>query len=204
MIRVFIVASALALRAGLRAMATTPAIDIVGEAVALPGQAMGLAGVDVLLLGDDAQLADATRIFGGEGVPALVVLTDDDRVAVTLRSLALHGWGIVSPEADSAELQATIGAVAQGLVVLPPVMAERLFNSPPAIAVEPIIEALTAREREVLDLISQGLSNKLIANRLQISEHTVKFHVSSIFTKLGATSRTEAVSLGARQGLITL
>ncbi|MCG8351237.1 MAG: response regulator transcription factor [Chloroflexales bacterium] len=204
MIRVFIVASALALRAGLRAMATTPAIDIVGEAVALPGQAMDQAGVDVLLLGDDTQLADATRIFGGEGVPALVVLTDEDRVAATLRSLALPGWGIVSPEADSAELQATIGAVAQGLVVLPPVMAERLFNSPPTIEVEPIVEALTAREREVLDLISQGLSNKLIANRLQISEHTVKFHVSSIFTKLGATSRTEAVSLGARQGLITL
>jgi len=65
-------------------------------------------------------------------------------------------------------------------------------------------EALTAREREVLELLSQGLPNKLIARRLQISEHTVKFHVSSIYAKLGATSRTDAVSRGVRRGLITL
>jgi DNA-binding CsgD family transcriptional regulator len=65
-------------------------------------------------------------------------------------------------------------------------------------------EALTSREREVLELLSQGLPNKLIARRLQISEHTVKFHVSSIYAKLGATSRTDAVSRGVRRGLITL
>jgi len=65
-------------------------------------------------------------------------------------------------------------------------------------------EALTAREREVLELLSRGLHNKLIARRLQISEHTVKFHVSSIYAKLGATSRTDAVSRGVRRGLITI
>ncbi len=65
-------------------------------------------------------------------------------------------------------------------------------------------EALTAREREVLELLSRGLPNKLIAHRLQISEHTVKFHVSSIYAKLGASSRTDAVSRGVRRGLITL
>jgi DNA-binding NarL/FixJ family response regulator len=66
------------------------------------------------------------------------------------------------------------------------------------------VEALTAREREVLELLSRGLPNKLIARRLQISEHTVKFHVSSIYAKLGASSRTDAVSRGVRRGLITL
>ena len=65
-------------------------------------------------------------------------------------------------------------------------------------------EALTAREREVLELLSRGLPNKLIARRLQISEHTVKFHVSSIYAKLGASSRTDAVSRGVRMGFITL
>jgi DNA-binding NarL/FixJ family response regulator len=65
-------------------------------------------------------------------------------------------------------------------------------------------EALTVREREVLELLSRGLPNKLIARRLQISEHTVKFHVSSIYAKLGATSRTDAVSRGVRRGLITI
>jgi DNA-binding NarL/FixJ family response regulator len=65
-------------------------------------------------------------------------------------------------------------------------------------------EPLTLREREVLEMLSRGLSNKMIARRLSISEHTVKFHVSSIYTKLGAASRTDAVSRGVRRGLITL
>jgi DNA-binding NarL/FixJ family response regulator len=63
---------------------------------------------------------------------------------------------------------------------------------------------LTAREHEVLELVGLGLSNKLIARQLQISEHTVKFHVSSISNKLGASSRTDAVRRGLRHGLITL
>jgi DNA-binding CsgD family transcriptional regulator len=67
----------------------------------------------------------------------------------------------------------------------------------------PLDEPLTARELEVLQLLSQGLSNKLIARKLQISEHTVKFHISSLYTKLGASSRTDAVNRGARSGLIS-
>jgi DNA-binding NarL/FixJ family response regulator len=63
---------------------------------------------------------------------------------------------------------------------------------------------LTSREMDVLQLLAQGLPNKIIANRLHISEHTAKFHVSSIMTKLGAASRTEAVTLAARRGLLTL
>ena len=65
-------------------------------------------------------------------------------------------------------------------------------------------EKLTAREREVLQLVAQGLANKQIGGRLSISLHTVKFHVASILAKLGAMSRTEAVTLGARRGLVTL
>lgn len=65
-------------------------------------------------------------------------------------------------------------------------------------------EKLTAREREVLQLVAQGLANKQIGGRLSISLHTVKFHVASILAKFGAMSRTEAVTLGARRGLVTL
>jgi DNA-binding NarL/FixJ family response regulator len=65
-------------------------------------------------------------------------------------------------------------------------------------------ERLTPREREVLELLGQGLSNRQIAQRLGISEHTAKFHVGSLSGKLGASSRTEAVSRGIRRGLITL
>jgi DNA-binding NarL/FixJ family response regulator len=70
---------------------------------------------------------------------------------------------------------------------------------------EPVLyEALTPRELEVLDLVAEGLSNRAIAARLEISEHTVKFHVSSLFAKLGAENRTDAVRRGVRLGLITL
>jgi DNA-binding NarL/FixJ family response regulator len=68
----------------------------------------------------------------------------------------------------------------------------------------PLEEHLTRRELEVLEVLAEGLSNRAIATRLQISEHTVKFHVSSIFAKLGAENRTDAVRLGVRRGLITL
>src|SRR5215217_5697573 len=78
-----------------------------------------------------------------------------------------------------------------------------LLSEPPA-AVEELSEPLTAREGEVLGLLGRGLSNKMIARELHISEHTVKFHISSIFSKLGVSNRAEAVSQGARYGLISL
>jgi DNA-binding NarL/FixJ family response regulator len=68
----------------------------------------------------------------------------------------------------------------------------------------PILEPLTTRELEVLDLVSQGLSNKAIARRLGISDQTVKFHVATIFDKLGVANRTEAARLALRQGLISM
>lgn len=201
MTRVFIAAPSLALRAGLRAMLASETIAVVGEAVALSERAADMAGIDVALIGDEALLADAARVVA-DGAPAIVALAADERAATTLRGLGLRGWGVVAPEADRAELQAAVVAVAQGLVVLPPLLVERLFNQRPPVA--DLAEPLTAREREVLELLGQGLPNKLIAGRLQISEHTVKFHISAIFAKLGASSRTDAVSRGARQGLITL
>ena len=73
-----------------------------------------------------------------------------------------------------------------------------------SVQLEATDDVLTTREHEVLELVSQGLSNKLIARQLQISEHTVKFHIASVSAKLGASSRTDAVRLGLRKGLITL
>jgi DNA-binding NarL/FixJ family response regulator len=74
----------------------------------------------------------------------------------------------------------------------------------PAAAIQELSEPLTARESEVLGLLGRGLSNKMIARELHISEHTVKFHISSIYSKLGVSNRAEAVSQGARHGLISL
>jgi DNA-binding NarL/FixJ family response regulator len=109
----------------------------------------------------------------------------------------------VPPDAPPEELAAAVSAAAQGLIVLHNPMTGRLFQEPAA-SVEELSEPLTARESEVLDLLGRGLSNKLIARELHISEHTVKFHVSSLYAKLGVNNRAEAVSQGARHGLISL
>jgi DNA-binding NarL/FixJ family response regulator len=133
-------------------------------------------------------------------------MSDSSRVASLLRPAGLYGWGIVPPDAAPDTLRAALEAVAVGLAVLPQPAANHLLEQQPAVAAldgQPEAEALTAREQEVLLLLSQGLPNKLIARELGISEHTVKFHVSSLYAKLGASSRTEAVSRGARRGLIS-
>jgi DNA-binding NarL/FixJ family response regulator len=124
--------------------------------------------------------------------------------------LRLRGWAIVSPEAPASELQAAVTAAAQGLIVLPTLLLDQLLGTRGPALVQTLDlgsdlpqEPLTSREQEVLEFLSQGLSNKMIARELQISEHTVKFHISSLYTKLGTSTRAEAVSRGARLGLIT-
>jgi DNA-binding NarL/FixJ family response regulator len=123
-----------------------------------------------------------------------------------------HGvaFGVLPREATPEEITASLTAVAGGLVVLDRRVAGELLAAgeripaPVTEAPETVGEPLTARELDVLQLLAQGLPNKIIANRLRISEHTAKFHVSSIMTKLGAASRTEAVTLAARRGLLIL
>jgi DNA-binding NarL/FixJ family response regulator len=112
--------------------------------------------------------------------------------------------------ANATEIAAAIEAVAAGLIVIHPAEAQwlpafspREADSAPA-DVAPLPEALTPREIEVLQLLSAGLGNKEIAARLNISEHTAKFHVASIMGKLSAASRTEAVTLAIRHGLILI
>ncbi|MCS6882577.1 MAG: response regulator transcription factor [Oscillochloridaceae bacterium] len=197
MTTVFIVAPTPALRAGLQAMLTDEGLEVTGTA---PAPSPGILADVVLVAGEDPG-AVARAIASEEGA-ALVALSADARLPGLLRALPLPGWAIVAPDASPEELRAAVHAAAQGLVALPRPMLEHLAGS--RVAAEPPVESLTPRETEVLTLLSEGLPNKQIALRLQISEHTVKFHIASIFAKLGATSRTEAVSIGARQGLITL
>lgn len=196
MTTVFIIAPTPALRAGLRAMLAGGGLEVVGEAA---GAALAPVA-DVVVAAGDNPAAVGRALAGDEGA-ALVALSDDPRLPSLLRAMPLRGWAVVSPDAGPDELAAAVGAAAQGFVAVPRQLADQLAPRP---AGEPPAEPLTAREAEVLGLLSQGLPNKQIALRLQISEHTVKFHIAAIFAKLGAGSRTEAVSIGARQGLITL
>lgn len=204
MIRVLIVAPTPALRAGLRALLTAAnveIIDAIGSLVDLSGIA---ADIDVILAADESVLADADQVLAEEPRYAALLLSDDARQADVLRGLPLTAWGILTHDVGAAELAAALHAVAQGLIVLAPNLAARLLQARQSPVEEPTGEPLTARERDVLELVSQGLSNKQIAQKLHISEHTVKFHLSSLFAKLGVSSRTEAVNRGARQGIITL
>lgn len=139
-------------------------------------------------------------------VPAVAVVDDEPQSAA---ALAAGARGAVLRSADGASLWAALIAVRQGLTVLDAAFAPAAAPgaaapaSPAARRLRPG-EELTAREREVLALLSRGLSNKQIAGELAISEHTAKFHVNAILGKLGAASRTEAVVLAVRLGLIAL
>jgi DNA-binding NarL/FixJ family response regulator len=205
--RVFIVAPAPIIRTGLRSMLASvdgSDVRVVGEASSPAGPDLepALSEADVVLVADEEMLEETALAVAEDGTQALVVLSEDDHVASRLRLLPLRGWGVVVPDAPPEELGAAVAAAARGLIVLPRPLTERLLQEPAPL--EELSEPLTAREREVLELLGQGLSNKLIARELHISEHTVKFHVSSFYSKLGVNNRAEAVSQGARHGLISL
>ncbi len=202
--RVFVVAPTPMVRAGLRSMLEAADLVVVGEAgsPAEPVPEPSFSAADVLLVADEELLEETALAVAEDGTQSLVLLSDDEASASRLRDLSLRGWGIVPPDAPSEELGAAVTAAAQGLTVLPKSLAEQLLAEPAV--VEALSEPPTAREREVLGLLGQGFSNKMIARELHISEHTVKFHISSLYAKLGVSNRAEAVSRGARHGLISL
>ena len=203
--RAFVVAPAPVTRAGLRSMlanAEGTDVRVVGEASS-PTDSSELSEADVVLLANEELLEEASFAVAEDGTQALVLISEDEHAVSRLRAMQIRGWGVVPPDAPPEEVAAAVAAAGQGLTVLPKAVTERLLHEPAASA-EELSETLTAREREVLDLLGHGLSNKLIGRELHISEHTVKFHISSLYAKLGVNNRAEAVSRGARYGLISL
>ena len=133
------------------------------------------------------------------GVP-VVALLNNPAQAADARAAGVSGF--LSGDIDSDGLMAAITAAAQGLIVVAPPLLDALLPSSNAASAP--VEALTPREREVLQLLAEGLPNKTIAARLEITDHTVKFHVNAIMGKLNAQSRTDAVVKATRLGLIIL
>jgi DNA-binding NarL/FixJ family response regulator len=133
-------------------------------------------------------------------IPVLALLADGDAVAAAWNAGVR---ALVPRRSPASTLIAALHAAAAGLVVIDLDAAGRVV-APAAPLGTALAENLTTREREVLQLLAQGLPNKTIARELGISEHTVKFHVNAILAKLGAQSRTEAVVLASRAGLILL
>jgi DNA-binding NarL/FixJ family response regulator len=214
-IRVLVAADSLIVRAGLEALITTsPVLRVVGSAnlETLTQQVEQLQPDVVLLEWEDTEESALPLLPGSSSDqalvthPAIVVLLDDWQQAAIADLLRSGILGILPAEATTGEILGAIQAAAIGLVVLHPDLADTLL--PASVTPRPLPDAsqqaLTSREVEVLQMLAEGLGNKAIARRLSISEHTVKFHIGSIFSKLHASSRTEAVILGARQGLILL
>lgn len=211
-----VIAPSLALRAGIRALLSADGMverlfpfEVVYEAASMAEFARAAPAVEVLVIAAEAASeASLQRIPQGDEVRLAVLLLSDERsVAQSLLDLPLRGWGILPLDSSAEELQAALLAVHQGLVVGTQGLFAPALSQPQLTAGHqpaPLEEPLTERESQVLQLLAHGLANKQIALALNISEHTVKFHVSSIYSKLGATNRTEAVRAGVQRGLVLL
>jgi two-component system nitrate/nitrite response regulator NarL len=140
------------------------------------------------------------RGMGPAAPPAVAVVADEIDAR---EALAAGARAALPRDADGESLAAAVRAVVQGLIVLDDSFAAALLRDAPT-APSDLVESLTPREAEVLQLLTQGLPNKAIAQRLGISDHTVKFHVNAILGKLGVQSRGEAIVQAVRLGLVAL
>jgi DNA-binding NarL/FixJ family response regulator len=199
-IRLLIAARSAVVRAGLEALAaSSPAIELVGAYPDL--SAVDDLRPDVVL----AAVAAGEIHVPRDGVnPAYVLLAGETPPPWTHEALRAGVRAVLRRDASVSEILAAVEAAAVGLAVIDPQELESLL--PAAALARGSVESpsLTARELEVLAMMAEGAANKTIAWKLSISEHTVKFHVASVLTKLNASTRTEAVTIGIRRGLVML
>lgn len=207
-IRVLIVADDPLARAGLATLlADRPGLALVGQVAGQTAEDdtlldhLDVYRPDVILwdLGWDGEELEID--FADLPVPVLVLLP---QAALAAGARAAGAQGLLLRDGDGDLLQTSLEALVQGLLVLEPALADHLYPAGRAEGLPQPAEPLTLREEEVLALLAEGLSNRAIGQALDISEHTVKFHVNAIMTKLDAQSRTEAVVRATRLGLILL
>ena len=146
---------------------------------------------------EDAELAQEYPV---------VLLSEQPKTAWPSKALRAGARAVLPHDVAPEQLRAALEAAAAGLVVIHPSELDTVLSAAigPSAPLDELLEPLTRREREVLQMLAAGLANKEVAARLAISDHTVKFHVASILGKLGASTRTEAVSAGIRRGLVML
>ena len=162
------------------------------------------AELDVIVIDSDS-IRDLS--LGPISEAAIVLLSEVHDARSVARLLRIGVRAFLSRASDPENVLSAINAVYDGLVLLNTATAERLaavYGDQPLEDEDEVSEEITSRETEVLRMLAEGLANKEIGARLGISEHTVKFHISSILDKLGASTRTEAVTLGIRRGLIPI
>jgi len=211
-IRVVVAATSAVRRGGLEAIVRAD------SSFQLSGSALSLLGLDArareirpdVVVADlahpDPQFASTVALLEEASI-AVVALIDEPDPGWASRALRAGLHAILPRESSASEILSAIRVARSGLVLLDPEVAREVASqtrSHSAESAPETLEELTPREIEVLRLMAEGFGNKVIASRLGISDHTVKFHISSILAKLGAASRTEAVTLGIRMGLILL
>jgi two-component system, NarL family, response regulator YdfI len=207
-IRVFIVAATSLARAGLQSLAAARDIEIVAS---VPNfDSLAAQWPDVVLVEASGREFDSILNSVAESQlaseAAIAILSDRAEPGISARALRAGVRAILPSDISSEQLIAALKAAAAGLVVTHPaeIAAMLPVAEPASRALAELAEPLTPRESEVLQMLASGLANKEIAARLAISEHTVKFHVASILGKFGASTRTEAVSIGIRRGIVLL
>jgi two-component system nitrate/nitrite response regulator NarL len=201
-IRALLVADDPIARAGLAALLEgEPKVELAGSGTLAQAAALVAGEEPEVLCWDPGERADgaARLLAAAAGRPIVALVGRTDAGAELLRA-GIHA--LLGREATGAALAAALRAAASGLSVLAPRLASAWLRPPAPLAGG--ADALTPREREVLALLAEGLGNKGIAARLGLSEHTAKFHVNAILSKLGAGSRAEAIVLAARRGLVML
>jgi len=195
-----IAAPSAVVRAGLETLvAGDPAVEVAGSFADL--SSVEALRPDVVL----AALPVEELAPPADGVaPAIVLLSADAQPAWSSEVLRLGVRTMLPRDAAPAEVLAAVEAASTGLAVVDPHDLEALLSASNPTAASAESTVLTPRELEVLRLMAEGAANKNIAWKLGISEHTVKFHVASILAKLNASTRTEAVAIGIRKGMILI
>jgi DNA-binding NarL/FixJ family response regulator len=211
-IRVFLIVASSLARAALQNRLKAHGVKFVGSAASVDalGGDLSDSQADVLLVdaageSPEAMIESLVESDLAAEIP-IVVLAEAASAATSAQALQAGIRALLPGEISSDQLAAALQAAAAGLVVLHPAEIPAAFPvaAPASQPLGELPEPLTRREREVLQMLAAGLANKEIAARLNISDHTAKFHVAAILGKLGAATRTEAVALGIRRGLVLL
>ena len=201
-VRVLVVAADNLTGAGLSALISElPGFSVVGQT---PDAEKMAADIDLyepdIVVWDVSESPERLTLLQHIDAPVIAIVATDDAAGLAWS----HGArGILSRNVGRASLAAAIRAAAEGLTVINTPLAQAIVSSGGVLS-SPTTDTLTPRELQILQLVAAGMTNKSIASELGVSEHTVKFHVNSILGKLDAQSRTQAVTIATKLGLIRL
>ncbi|MCE2471847.1 MAG: response regulator transcription factor [Anaerolineae bacterium] len=207
--QLLVVADNLLARAGLTALLEESGCSVLAQVDGADLQAdIDRSQADALIIDMGWDSSDMRKRLSGieSDLPVLAIVSEDDfsSLAALLKSLRIFPqFALLLRESNPDTIVAALDALAAGLSVIEPQLSALLDASGRATE-DPMLSPMTAREQEVLQQLARGLTNRAIALELGITQHTVKFHVNAIMSKLDAQSRTEAVVRATQLGLIAL